>query len=110
MPKYGITLAIGLLWPAIAAMAAPQLTLTADLGTQGVFRYCEYSNGKTYAVDSGKTCPASMQEPAANGKGIGILRGESHEGTSKLCVYRVSGQDRSIRVESDANCPLNQEF
>lgn len=94
----------------ISSLAAPQLTLLTDLGTQGAFRYCQYSNGKTYAFDSGKTCPASMQEPAADGKGIGIFKGESNEGTSKLCVYRVAGQDRSIRIDVHAQCPLNQEF
>lgn len=95
---------------AASSIAATQLSLLADLGMRGVFRYCEYSNGKTYAFDSGRTCPASMQEPAADGKGIGIFKGESHEGTSKLCVYRVSGQDRNIRIDTQAQCPLNQEF
>jgi hypothetical protein len=90
-------------------MAGP-ISLSADLGTRGAFRYCEYSNGKVYMFDSGKTCPASMQEPAADGKGIGIFRGESNEGTSKLCIYRVGGQERSIRIDVHAQCPLNQEF
>lgn len=91
-------------------MAAPPLTLTADLGTRGIFRYCEYSNGKTYGIDSGKSCPASIQEPTADGRGIGVFIGESNEGTTKLCMYRVSGQDRSLRIDNNANCPLNQQF
>lgn len=94
---------------AVSAIAGP-LSIRSDLGVQGVYRYCEYNNGKVYMVEAGSTCPSTIQEPAANGKGIGFFKSESHEGTSKLCIYRVSGQDRSIRVETNASCPLNQEF
>jgi hypothetical protein len=105
-------LLIATLLPAllISSGAAQQLTLTTDLGVQGIYRHCEYSNGKVYGVDANRTCPASMQEPAATGKGMGYLKTENQEGTSKLCVYRVSGQDRSTRVDTHANCPLNQAF
>lgn len=93
-----------------AAAAAGPIALTVDMGVRGAFRHCEYSNGKVYLFDSGQTCPPSMQEPASNGKGIGIFRGESNEGTSKLCIYRVGGQERNIRIDIHAQCPLNQEF
>jgi hypothetical protein len=93
----------------IPCLAGP-LTLISDRGLQGAYRYCEYSNGKTYGVDPNQSCPANIQEPAANGKGMGFFMGESHEGSNKLCMYRVSGQDRSIRVGTHTSCPLNQEF
>jgi hypothetical protein len=86
------------------------LSLNSDQGVQGAYRYCEYNNGKIYGFNAATPCPASFQEPIANGKGMGYFKAESQEGTSKLCIYRVSGQDRSIRIDTHANCPLNQEF
>ncbi len=90
--------------------SAAQLSLLADLGVRGAYRYCEYSNGKVYGTDPNSTCPASMAEPSADGKGMGYFKSENHEGSSKQCIYRVSGQDRSIRIETHAQCPLNHEF
>ena len=89
---------------------AQLLSLNSDQGVRGAYRYCEYNNGKVYGVDSGSPCPQSIQAPVLNGKGMGFFKAESHEGSNKLCIYRVSGQDRSIRIDTHANCPLNQEF
>lgn len=108
--KTGKRLAATLLSGWAAAAAAGPISLISDLGVRGAFRHCEYSNGTVYMFDPGRTCPASMQEPTPNGKGTGIFKGESNEGTSKLCIYRVSGQDRSIRIDVHAQCPLNQDF
>jgi hypothetical protein len=89
---------------------AQMLSLNSDQGVQGAYRYCEYSNSKIYGFPAGMACPPTFQAPAANGKGMGYFKAESHEGSNKLCIYRVSGQDRSIRIDTHANCPLNQEF
>lgn len=97
---------LGLTKPSMAQL----LSLNSDQGVQGVYRYCEYNNGKIYGFNAGSPCPQSFQTPAANGKGMGYFKAESHEGSNKLCIYRVSGQDRSIRIDTHANCPLNQEF
>lgn len=104
-------LAVALLagWTA-SSVAAPQLSLLADLGVRGLYRYCEYSNGKIYGINAAETCPPSIAQPAADGKGMGYFKGESHEGSNKQCVYRVSGQDRTLRVDTNAQCPLNHEF
>lgn len=100
----------GLLVMAAAMPSQAQLTLKSDQGVQGIYRYCEYSNNKVYMIEAGSSCPATIKEPTANGKGMGYFKSESHEGSSKQCIYRVSGQDRSIRVDTHAQCPLNHEF
>lgn len=89
---------------------AQMLSLSSDQGIQGIYRYCEYNNGKVYGFPASMACPSAYQAPASNGKGTGYFKSESHEGTSKQCIYRVSGQDRSIRVDTHAQCPLNHEF
>lgn len=99
-----------LLSGAALSTSAAELSLLADLGVRGAYRYCEYSNGKIYGTDPNSSCPASMAQPAADGKGMGYFKSESHEGSSKQCIYRVSGQDRSIRIDTHAQCPLNHEF
>lgn len=105
------TLFAGILALTAALPATAQmLSLRSDLGVQGIYRYCEYSNGKVYGFNASSPCPSSFQQPASTGKGMGHFMSESHEGTSKLCIYRVSGQDRSIRIDTHAQCPLNQEF
>lgn len=95
---------------ALSSLAAPQLSLLTDLGVRGAYRHCEYSNGKVYGIDANRSCPPSMAEPAADGKGMGYFKSESHEGSNKQCVYRVAGQDRTLRVDTHAQCPLNHEF
>jgi hypothetical protein len=106
--KHGLVVLLSA-WAATAA-GAPQLSLLSDLGVRGAYRHCEYSNGKVYGMDANRSCPPSIVEPAPDGKGMGYFKSESHEGSNKLCVYRVSGQDRTIRVDTHAQCPLNQEF
>lgn len=107
---------IGKLFAGVLLMAAAlpsqaqMLTLRSDQGVQGIYRYCEYNNGKIYGFPASMACPSAYQAPASNGKGMGYFKSESHEGSSKQCIYRVSGQDRSIRVDTHAQCPLNQEF
>lgn len=110
MQKNKLLIAILLSSWGISSNAAQQLTLTTDLGVQGIFRHCEYSNGKVYGIEGVQACPATMQEPAATGKGMGIFKGVTQDGTSKLCVYRAGGQDRTLRIDTNANCPLNQQF
>ena len=101
-----------LLLPAWAAssIGATQLSLLSDLGVRGAYRHCEYSNGKVYGINANSSCPPSMAEPAADGKGMGYFKSESHEGSNKQCIYRVAGQDRTLRVDTHAQCPLNHEF
>ena len=98
----------------IASWAAPSmagpLSLLSDRGIQGAYRVCEYSNGKAYGFDASQSCPSTFQEPAANGKGMGYFKGESHEGSTKLCIYRVAGQDKTLSVGTNSSCPLNHEF
>lgn len=90
---------------------AGNISLDTDYGVRGALHYCRYSNGKVYAFEAGKECPGTMAEPPdRGGRGTGYLKSEAHEGDSKLCIYNVSGMERSIRVTSFANCPLNQEF
>jgi len=108
--KNSILLAGALALTSALPATAQMLSLRSDQGVQGIYRYCEYSNGKLYGFNAASPCPSTFQQPASNGKGMGHFMSESHEGTSKLCNYRVAGQDRSIRVDTHAQCPLNQEF
>src|SRR5690606_5222892 len=93
-----------------AATAAQRLSLLSDLGVRGAYRHCEYSNGKVYGMNASQSCPSSIAEPADDGRGMASFQSESHEGSNELCVYRVSGQDRTLRVDTQAQCPLNHEF
>ena len=108
--KIGQLFAGMLVLTAALPATAQLLSLNSDQGMQGIYRYCEYSNGKIYAFQGASSCPSSYQPRPSNGKGIGHFMGENHEGSSKQCVYRVGGQDRSIRVDTHAQCPLNYEF
>jgi hypothetical protein len=103
----GVVAALAVSAPALAATHA----LEADYGVRGILHYCKYANGKIYTVDASEPCPASVQDrPAGNGKGIGNLKGESHDGNAKFCLYNVNGVERHVRMDATANCPLNYEF
>lgn len=77
----------------------------------GVLRYCQYSNQKIYTLSASDPCPASVADrPVGNGRGTGLLRGESPDGDRKLCSYNVNGVERTLRIDNTATCPINQSF
>lgn len=84
--------------------------LAKDLGIQGAFRYCRYSDGRVIGFDSAQACPARAPKVQEAGKGTGMLMRTQMETSSKLCIYRVGGVDKDIRIGLNDTCPLNQEF
>lgn len=85
--------------------------LQADLGVRGLMRYCKYSNGQTYTVNSTELCSMSIEDAAPGfGRGAGFLQGEYQDGMTKVCVYQVLGERRALRLRSVDLCPLNPRF
>ena len=85
--------------------------LVKDLGVRGVMRYCQYSNGKVYAVNAAEICEISIEDSAPGfGQGQGFLKGEYQDGMTKVCVYDVLGEQRALRINSTSLCPLNPKF
>lgn len=85
--------------------------LQLDLGVKGNVRYCKYSDGKTYTFDSMSLCKLSIEVSAPGmGVGTGFLKGERLDGITKVCVYDVLGEKKSIRVGAANLCPLTQKF
>lgn len=95
----------------VAALPVFANALMVDLGVRGSLRYCQYSNQKIYTLSASDPCPPSVADrPAGNGRGTGLLRGESPDGDSKLCSYNVNGVERTLRIDNTATCPINQSF
>ena len=85
--------------------------LQGDLGVRGLVRYCKYSNGKIYTVNSTEICPISIEDSAPGlGQGQGFLVGEYQDGMTKVCIYNVLGEKRARRLPSASLCPLNSQF
>ena len=85
--------------------------LVEDLGVRGVMRYCKYSNGKVYTVNAAEICQVSIEDSAPGfGRGQGFHKGEYQDGMTKVCVYDVLGEQRSIRVDGTSICPLDPKF
>jgi hypothetical protein len=85
--------------------------LVEDLGVNGLMRYCKYSNGQVYAVNAIEICQISIEDSAPGfGQGQGFFKGEYQDGMTKVCVYDVLGEQRAIRINSTAICPLNPKF
>jgi len=85
--------------------------LQGDLGVRGLMRYCKYSNGKIYTVNSIEICPITTEDSAPGfGQGQGFLQGEYQDGMTKICMYDVLGERRALRLPSTSLCPLNQRF
>ena len=85
--------------------------LEADLGVRGLVRYCKYSNGKIYTVNSVEICQLSIQDSAPGfGQGQGFLQGEYQDGMTKVCIYQVLGERKALRIPSTSICPLNPQF
>lgn len=85
--------------------------LVRDLGVKGVMRYCQYDNGKTYAINAAEICRISITDSAPGfGRGQGSLIGEYQDGMTKVCVYQVLGERKAIRKNSVSICPLSHKF
>jgi hypothetical protein len=89
--------------------------LTNDLGISGFQHVCEYSDGKTYSVNSTQLCPMSVSvdgidSPAGSPGMTGFKSGEYRDGMTKVCVYNVMGNTRSLRVGGVELCPLTYDF
>ncbi len=99
----------------IASSSAPAFAFTyflqQDLGTRGFQHLCRYSNGQVYSFNSPSLCPLSIQDSAPGfGQGTGFKQGEYRDGLTKVCVYSVLGQQRSIRISGTGLCPLTYPF
>lgn len=82
-----------------------------DFGVRGLVRYCKYSNGNIYTVNSTELCPMSIEDSAPGfGLGQGFLVGEYQDGMTKICIYDVLGEKRALRLPSTSLCPLNAWF
>ncbi|MDC9822976.1 hypothetical protein PRN20_04470 [Devosia sp. ZB163] len=97
----------------LATMNSPAAAMTyflrSDQGVQGLERFCEYSNGQTYTVNSIDLCPMSIEDnPVASG--TGFLQGEYQDGMTKVCVYDVLGSEKGLRVNAAELCPLTAKF
>ena len=85
--------------------------LNRDLGTQGFLRYCLYSNGEQYTVNSIDLCPLSVETGMNFGGNVtGFLAGEYMDGMSKVCVYDVLGDQKATRISGIGICPLSESF
>lgn len=111
--KYFIAMALMI---ALAGQtAAMSAFLQRDLGVTGFMRYCEYSDGNTYTVNSVEICPTSVDVgDSFSGGGssyqTGFKAGEYMDGLTKVCVYDVLGNQQAIRINSYELCPLSQKF
>jgi hypothetical protein len=86
-------------------------SLVKDLGVKGVMRYCQYSNGKVYAVNAVDICKISIEDSAPGfGRGQGFLKGEYQDGMTKVCIYDVLGETKSLRVGGTTICPAAPKF
>lgn len=106
---------IAIVMAATIAAVAPTFALSAflsrDHGVSGFMRYCEYSNGETYTVNSTSLCPMSVETGFSYSNPVtGFLAGEYQDGMTKVCVYDVLGEQKAIRLSSVALCPLSQKF
>lgn len=101
--------------------ATPVAALTAyfqrDLGTENFMRYCQYSNGKVYTVESTDLCPmsveAGMDYGSRSGSSFGMMgmkKGEYVDGMTKVCIYDVLGEDKAVRVQNFELCPISPRF
>jgi len=86
--------------------------LSQDMGVHGLVRVCKYSNGKLYSYNATTLCPQSVEEdgPPTTGHAVGYKSGEYQDGMTKVCVYDVMGNTRSVRIGGTELCPLNYEF
>lgn len=101
------------------ALVSPAGAISAffqrDLGVKGFMRYCEFSDGNVYTVNSTELCPMSIDVGNSYSFGggssvTGFKAGEYQDGMTKVCVYDVLGDQKAIRVDSFELCPLTQEF
>ena len=84
-----------------------------DLGVQGFIRYCEYSDGSTYTVNSAELCPMSVETGFGSSRStrmMGFKAGEYQDGMTKVCVYNVLGEQHAIRLNGMGLCPLTYDF
>jgi hypothetical protein len=104
-----------LLAPAIPAWGLDYY-LQQDLGVQGLFHLCRYSNGKVYSFNATTLCPLQVQDngpPAFAGsppQRVGFKAGEYMDGMTKVCVYNVLGDSQAIRIGAVELCPLTHNF
>ncbi len=86
--------------------------LVKDLGIQGFMRYCKYSDGKIYTVNSTELCELSIETGGVptGGQTTGFLAGEYEDGMTKVCIYDVLGDKRALRLNSTSLCPLSAKF
>ena len=102
----------------IVAGSANAMTFqrTDDLGIHNGQHLCKYSNGKTYAFNLTDLCPLTVEDDniATNTPGhvpvTGFKAGEYQDGMTKVCVYKVLGNEEAIRIGSTEICPLTQDF
>ncbi len=109
----GMRLVIAIAAIALAQPAAAMTYfLSSDLGVEGFMRYCEFSDGKVYTVNSTELCPMSIEvggAPTPSGI-MGFKKGEYQDGMTKVCVYDVLGSERAVRVDSYELCPISPQF
>jgi hypothetical protein len=85
--------------------------LERDLGTQGLYHYCVYSNGKTYSFNAMQLCSLSIEDAAGGfGGGVGFKQGEYVDGMTKVCVYSVLGKQQFLRIGGVELCPPTYQF
>jgi hypothetical protein len=102
----------------VAAVPAHGLDyyLKRDLGVQGLYHRCLYSDGNVYTYNATELCPLSIhldEPPMSNGrdqKMTGFLDGEYRDGLTKVCVYTVLGAKRAVRMSSVAIRPPTYSF
>jgi hypothetical protein len=87
------------------------LFLQQDMGIEGNYRYCKYSDGKVYTVNSTSLCKLQVEGSAPGfGVGVGFLKGERPDGMSKVCIYDVLGEKKGLRIDAATLCPLTKNF
>ena len=109
----------------LLAAATPALAissyLTDDQGVKNGQHYCKYGNGKVYTFSATSLCPLSVKEDAPQpaeksrekpqmGGNTGFYKDEYIDDMTKVCVYNVIGQSRSIRIKRIDLCPMQYDF
>ncbi|WP_126419514.1 hypothetical protein [Asticcacaulis excentricus] len=86
--------------------------LVRDLGVKDNMRRCLYSNNEIYAYNSTEICPLQIEDDSikSNRSQKGFYKGEYPDGMTKVCVYDVMGETRSIRINGIKLCPMQAEF
>ena len=114
------TVNFGLAALAVVALAAASpawslnYNLSRDLGIHGLFHLCQYTDGNVYSFNATQLCPLQISDngaPTPAGGGVvGFKSGEYVDGMTKVCVYNVLGNLKSIRIGAIELCPQSYNF